>query len=101
MLGEVWQTETYIHVRWGWLALSASLVLLTGIFYAHILLVSLKMREEGMGHNWKSSPWPLLFGGVEQEHETPKEEADMVRTAEKLKVKLGWADDGWKFREQL
>jgi hypothetical protein len=74
-------------------------VVLTAIFYVHTISVALDMYGKDLGHNWKSSPWPLLFGGIELDKEPPKEEDDMTKVAEKLKVKLEWAEDGWKFRE--
>lgn len=59
------------------------------------------MHEGEMGYNWKSSPWLLLFGGVAQEDETPRGKTEMGKVAEKLKVRLVWVEDGWKFRERF
>ncbi|KAH7032197.1 hypothetical protein B0J12DRAFT_582831 [Macrophomina phaseolina] len=54
--GEAWQTETYVHVRWWWLAFPAGMLALTLIFLLGTILSS---AASGVAV-WKSSTLALL-----------------------------------------
>ena len=61
--GQAFSFETYVHVRWGWIALPALVVLLTGIFLAAAILKSRQSRTK----LWKSSALAMLFHGLDSE----------------------------------
>ena len=61
--GEAFGFETYVHVRWGWIALPVLVVLLTGIFLAAAVLKSRQSRTK----LWKSSALAMLFHGLDEE----------------------------------
>ena len=62
--GTVFQNETFIRVRWAWFSLPVALALFTLNFFAYTL-VEIARRERDT--NWKSSPLPLLFHGLDAE----------------------------------
>ena len=72
--GTARQAYIYVSVRWGWLAFSAVLVLLTCMFLG-LTILSTTRHDVAV---WKSSPIPLLFNGLE------KEEAKQLRRAKGL-----------------
>jgi hypothetical protein len=90
-------------VRWGWLAFLAALVALTLLFFAAMILVT--KSEAHHGRDWKSSPLPLMFHGLDEntlrEHETDEhiQVKDMERTAGDVHVRLSPSEKGWKFRK--
>lgn len=59
--GEAFQTNTIIHVRWGWIALPIASVILSIIL---LLATAISERKSGTVL-WKASVLPLLLGGVE------------------------------------
>ncbi|KAL8828506.1 MAG: hypothetical protein Q9191_002545 [Dirinaria sp. TL-2023a] len=78
----------YVSVRWGWLTLSAALVLLTIMFL--VLTIAQSTRHDVAP--WKSSPVPLLFNGLD-ENETErlrkaKGVVEMERLSRDIKVEL-------------
>ena len=84
--GTASQTYIYVSVRWGWLAFSAALVLLTCIFLG-LTIFNTARHDVAV---WKSSPIPLLFNGLE------KEEADQLRRAKGL-VEMERLSSGIRF----
>ncbi|SLM34292.1 hypothetical protein LPUS_03036 [Lasallia pustulata] len=60
--GHVWQTETCIEVRWGYLAFPIALVLLTMIFLVAVIMETSHHQEADA---WKSSALALLFHGLD------------------------------------
>ena len=80
------QAYIYVSVRWGWLAFSAVLVLLTSVFLG-LTIFSTARHDVAV---WKSSPIPLLFNGLE------KEEADRLRRAKGL-VEMERLSSGIRF----
>ena len=86
--GYVTTPETYVHVRWAWLALP---ICLEAVGIA-LLLATAVVSYHGKVPLWKESLLPLLYHGLE-EHGT-REQAfatdicEMERTAEKTVVRL-------------
>ena len=71
--GTAYVTQTCVRVEWGWLALDATLVVLTFVFLAATVWQS--RRAMGAGSStagrvrgaWKSSSLPLLWSGLDEE----------------------------------
>lgn len=57
--GQVWRSETYIHVYWPWLALPAVIA----VSAATLLVMTAGVNEHKKGELWRSSILPLLFVG--------------------------------------
>jgi hypothetical protein len=80
--------EVYIAVRWPWLALSGTLLMLTLLFFALVVAQSAK----GGVAVWKSSPLALLFHGLDEQSverlRDTKEVAEMERRARHVRVQL-------------
>ena len=55
--GTAWNNETYVHVRWGWIALPASLVLLACV----ALGLTIWQTSQAKMALWRSSLFPLLY----------------------------------------
>ncbi|KAI5928124.1 hypothetical protein F4810DRAFT_179976 [Camillea tinctor] len=64
--GTVWMTETYVHVRWPWMALPVAIEGLAFIFLVGTIIQS-KMSGVAV---WKSSTMPMLEGKVRELQET-------------------------------
>jgi len=79
----------------------AALVVLTVVFFAKTIFTVSRMPALGLGHDWKSSPWPLLFGSVDTDVQKPKEHRDMEKVVKDLRVRLLWTEDGWSFEKGL
>ena len=102
-LGVVQQAETCVQIRWWWLAYPAALVLFTILFF--VAVVAEVGFAPGQGHDWKSSPLPLMFYGLEEDITDNQQRdlggllgvRDMERTAKSMRVRLGPSDNGWKF----
>jgi hypothetical protein len=94
--------QTCIHVRWPWLALPASLLLLSSLF---LISTMLQTRPPGnqVGKAWKSSPLALLFHGFSNEDQRNMGRFDSVgvmnKKAKAMRVQLIWGEQGWKFRD--
>lgn len=95
--GTLFETRAVVHVRWPWLCSPATLVVLTIFFLLSTIVVAVLIRQENAGHSWKSSVYPILFGGVEPEVLRLKDKKQMKRVAKGMHVKLEWTVDGWKF----
>ncbi|CAI7581216.1 unnamed protein product [Penicillium manginii] len=84
--GTAFRTETYIHVRWPWIALPATLVLLA---VALLMVVSVENRKYST-LLWKSSVLPLLMGKVQinSEHEidTLQTVTDVQEESKKIRI---------------
>ncbi|KAI9738733.1 MAG: hypothetical protein M1834_008238 [Cirrosporium novae-zelandiae] len=99
--GTAWKTETYIHIRWQWLILPVSLLMLSLVFLIITMLVSNKQNIPV----WKSSQLALLFHGLTPEYraKTDHENAnldlitEMEDFAKKIRVKLMQTEDGVQF----
>ena len=96
--GTVFQNETFIHVRWAWFTLPAALALFTLIYFA-FTLVEISRYERNT--NWKSSPLPLLFHGLDAETLEKYSRLDgldeMDEKAKQVVVRLqGDGQGGWR-----
>ena len=93
--GVAWKIETVIEVRWAWMALPLSLVLLTVVFLVAAMLQSAHQQV------WKSSSLALLFHGLGNDVRSrlgPLEKLDqMVETAGQVNVRLRRTDEGRRF----
>jgi hypothetical protein len=87
--GTMFQSETFIRVRWAWFTLPAASALSTLIFFMYTLVEI--ARCEG-STNWKSSPLALLFHGLDAETQERYSRLDdldeMDEQAKKVNVRL-------------
>ena len=97
-IGVVLHDQTCVRVRWWWLAFPVALVALT-IFFLAAMIVETR-RKDHPKNEWKSSPLPLVFRGLQLDTHGPGEEDihEMERTARHLHVRLD-GRTGWKFTE--
>jgi hypothetical protein len=98
-MGQVFSNQTFIHVRWAWLAMPAALVCLTILFFGNILFTVSNMPAYGPGPDWKSSPWPLLYGVVDVGGQSPRELGKMEMLLEDMEARLLWAEGSWRFEK--
>jgi len=61
--GAAFEAESYVHVRWGWIALPVAVVLLTAFFLAAAIFRS---RRSGL-RLWKSNALAMLYHGLDGE----------------------------------
>lgn len=84
--GTAFHTETYIHVRWAWIAMPAILVVLA---VALLVVVSVENRKYSTWL-WKSSLLPLLLGKIQinSEHEidTLQTVTDVQDKSKKIRI---------------
>ncbi|KAL8923219.1 MAG: hypothetical protein Q9172_003238 [Xanthocarpia lactea] len=96
--GVAWTSETYVHVRWGWLAFPATLILLATCFLLGVILET-SYRDILV---WKTSNIALLFHGrslrlSSQSGKPVSKLSEMTSRATNIKAKLVESDaDGWK-----
>lgn len=83
--GLTYKNEVYIHVRWAWLALPISLVLLGIIFLA------ITISQSANVDIWKSSSLALLYHGLQdgQHHDAVDSIQEMEELAKDHQVTLG------------
>ncbi|KAI1506627.1 hypothetical protein F5X99DRAFT_11280 [Biscogniauxia marginata] len=60
--GTVWMTETYVHVRWPWMALP---VAIEGLAFIFLVCTIIQSKASGVAV-WKSSTMPMLEGKVRE-----------------------------------
>lgn len=89
-IGDVLIAKTFIHVQWKWLIFPAVIVGTSLLFFIRTLLVAIAMRRDQRGFDWKSSIWPLLFGGVEPAIDGDDEIKDIEKKVDGLKAELRW-----------
>ena len=97
--GNVFQTETCISVRWGYITFPIALVLLTTIFFIAVILETSHHYE---AHAWKSSALALLFHGLDPETRDPHggemaSVKEMETAAKGMRVRLRRGGRGWVF----
>lgn len=96
--GTAWTSETYLHVRWAWLAFPATLILLASCFLLGVILET-SYRDILV---WKSSNIALLFHGrslrLSSRNGYPVNKLSaMTARANNVKARLVESDpDGWK-----
>lgn len=96
MTGDVGTVEQYVHVRWGWIALPATVVAL-GISFLALAMVETHRQKIKV---WKVSSLALLYHGLDRPPEHPallNKTSEMDHNARDFKVRLGrTAEDGWR-----
>lgn len=98
--GTVLRDQTFLSVRWGWLAFPTTLVILTSIFFIGIIVDT--RPTGGRAEIWKSSPLALLFHGLEMpdRHQTNVNDINGMKGLTKgMIVKLSTTEKGLKFKE--
>ena len=92
--GTVWKTETIIRVRWGWLLLPGTLVVLMVVFLGATMFQSARQRV------WKSSSLAMLFHGLGSETRSQLGTLDkldqMQQKAGQVKVQFHRTEEGWR-----
>ena len=95
--GLVYSTETCISIQWGWFTLPIFLGLLTIIFF---VLTMYETGNRAKRHNWKSSPLPLLFHGLEpgfrERFGLADQLQEMEEYAKSADVRLTYTEKGWR-----
>ncbi|KAL8930577.1 MAG: hypothetical protein Q9208_000447 [Pyrenodesmia sp. 3 TL-2023] len=100
--GIAWTDETYVHVRWGWFAFPAALMLISALFLLAIILET-SYRDILV---WKSSNLALLFHGRGLNLSSPSDQpvsrlSAMTSRARNIKTELlETPDGGWKLTQQ-
>ena len=100
-VGVVYQQNTCVRIKWGWLAFPAMLIVLTVLFLALMILDN--GRQPPTCQDWKSSLLPLLFHGLDRDAVAqydavePTEKGAMQDIAKAMRVWLGPSGQGWKF----
>ena len=116
--GMIWKSGTCIHVRWGWLAYPATLLLMTACFLCTVLLeISAEVGWRRCTRDWKSSPLPLAMApglagiatarnrsrdpevrhSAEMETDRPLTERQIRDCVGRVAVRLDLDEDGWRF----
>ncbi|KAF7512331.1 hypothetical protein GJ744_001899 [Endocarpon pusillum] len=99
--GQAFRDQTCVHIRWPFLAYPTFLVLFAIVFF--ICMIFETRRIGTSRHNWKSSPLPLLFHGLEREALQTVQSAELVRAeqmekaAKRTSVRLSQTEGGWQF----
>lgn len=92
--GTAFFTQVIVRVRWGWLAFSASLILLTMLF----LVLTIVTTATSEVPAWKASPYPLIFHNLEQSNvdrlQAARETGQMEKVVRSITVQLKRSDDG-------
>lgn len=61
--GQAFNFESYVHVRWAWLTLPITVVVLTAVF----LVAAIYRSRQSKTKLWKSSALAMLFHGLDRE----------------------------------
>jgi hypothetical protein len=100
-IGTVLEQQRCVHIEWAWIALPASLVLMSILFLAATMWASLTQAWHGM---WKSSSLALIFAFLESEsllHSgTLDKKSHMANSANTIEVQFMKTERGWGFVEQ-
>lgn len=101
-IGKSFSEETYVEVRWGWLALPVALLILTLIFLvATVLRTSMQMDQVGV---WKNSSIATLLYGLPDEIQRKVTASGTDATprtkARRLNVRM-LPSGGWRFSGNL
>lgn len=102
-VGSANSTDTCIQVQWAWLSYSIILVTLTIIFLGLTVWKTRRNRSpESARGVWKSSATAVMFCGlhedIRKEHGAMEKSREMNHYADKIKVRLGYTDSGWRLR---
>lgn len=99
-IGVVYQENTCVRIRWPWLAFPAVLVCLTILFL--VLMILSNTRQVSTAQDWKSSPLPYLFHGLDRDvvphpdPTLPTKSKVMQDIAKSTHVQLAPSEQGWK-----
>ncbi|KAL8901410.1 MAG: hypothetical protein Q9207_005222 [Kuettlingeria erythrocarpa] len=100
--GVAWTNETYVHVRWGWFAFPASLILVSSLFLLAVILET-SYRDVLI---WKSSNLALLFHGRGLHLSSPSGQpvsqlSAMTSRARNIEAELlQTPEGGWKLKQE-
>lgn len=98
--GTVLSSQTCIRVRWAWISLPATLLLLTIVFLALTVVQTARKSWQG---TWKSSAIGLLFHGFDADTRkafgTGVDRSELNKISEHVQVQLQY-DGGWTFSEK-
>lgn len=86
VLGTAFELRTFVHIRWGWIALPVIVVLMTGAFLVAAMMTSRTTKTK----LWKSSALAMLFHGLDGD--TRKKALDS-QSLSLIKVRLDDDDD--------
>ncbi|KAI4125525.1 MAG: hypothetical protein LQ347_005352 [Umbilicaria vellea] len=96
ILGDAYRLDSFIKVRWVWLALPLTLLLLTLVF----LLAAIRTSAQAKVLPWKSSSIALLFHGLSEDRRKAgrweERRAELHEIAGEMKVQLVKTDQGWR-----
>ncbi len=99
--GEVYRTDTCIEVRWGYLAFPIVLVAITLVFFLAMIIQTGRLDGD---NDWKSSPLPLLFHGLNDGIRDRQDDLlrvdEMQSVAAATHVRLRRKDAGWEFAQK-
>ena len=101
VLGATWKAETYVHVRWGWLALPIALVSFSLVFLIGAIIETSHRKVLV----WKSSNLALLFHGLypdfaSRDSTPPNKLSQMKERAQEIKIALKQTpSEDWKLLE--
>ena len=98
MLGSTFVDATCVSVQWPWFLLPLLVGLLTICFF---VLTIRNTARQGRHRNWKSSPLPLLFHGLDPRIRglfgLAGRMEDMERQSKATRVQLIYTEEGWRF----
>jgi hypothetical protein len=99
-LGAVYVQQTCVRIKWAWISLPASLVLMAIMFLVVTMWSSLTQSWHGM---WKSSSLALVLASVESETLLQAgildKKSQMSNTAKSMEVQFMKTERGWGFVE--
>lgn len=104
VVGEAFAEETYISVRWGWLAFPLAMLTFCIIFLTATILKTSKESEGEIG-NWKTSAMPTLIYGLPPDARQNLNTSSTWRSSNgkstnKVKIRL-MPTQGWRLSTQL
>lgn len=98
-IGTAYESQTYVHVRWGWLAFPVTILLLSLSFLVATAYESTGRRIRA----WKSNVLPTLLHGFEDESRNGMGFADSMEDmryiAKNVRVELDVGKEGWRLKE--
>lgn len=104
--GTTWSQDVTIHIAWGWLALPLAVVFLAAVLLGATIAVNALHRGQPL---WKSSLWPLVFGGPEwsaaekraREDGSLREGGDMKEAAKTIRITVQYNGVGTRTIQRL
>ena len=106
-VGQAWETDICIGVKWGFMSYLAIVLILELIFFGAVVGIN---YFSAWGSDWKSSTLAVVFrGGLaepgEKEHTESSRQSDarqkeLKDVARGMKIKLVEGDNGWRLMQQ-